>query len=115
MNDATPIAAHGCPRGLPTKVRCPFLPRAEECFPYVLFANGGSPAPDATPTAAPTAYVAPTPVPSTRVTITRAAHAADDEEAMPHYRRVRDEIRAFVETLPDVLNQTAERHGASAQ
>jgi len=26
-----------------------------------------------------------------------------DEEAMPHYRRVRDEIRAFVETLPAAL------------
>jgi len=34
---------------------------------------------EALPTAAPTAYVAPTPVPSTRVTITRAAHAADDD------------------------------------
>lgn len=27
-----------------------------------------------------------------------AAGAADENEAMPHYRRVRDEIRAFVET-----------------
>ena len=26
-----------------------------------------------------------------------------DEEAMPHYRRVRDEIRAFIESLPDSL------------
>lgn len=32
-----------------------------------------------------------------------AAHAPSDEEAMPHYRRVRDEIRAFVETLPGAL------------
>lgn len=29
-----------------------------------------------------------------------AATARSDEEAMTHYRRVRDEIRAFVETLP---------------
>jgi arsenate reductase len=31
-----------------------------------------------------------------------AAHAAHEEEALGHYRRVRDEIRAFVETLPTV-------------
>ncbi len=35
--------------------------------------------------------------------LAREAHAAGDEEAMPHYRRVRDEIRAWVETLPDSL------------
>ncbi len=29
-----------------------------------------------------------------------ARGAASDEEALPHYRRVRDEIRAFLETLP---------------
>ncbi len=29
-----------------------------------------------------------------------AAFATSDEEALTHYRRVRDEIRAFVETLP---------------
>jgi arsenate reductase len=29
-----------------------------------------------------------------------ARGARSDDEAMPHYRRVRDEIRAFVETLP---------------
>lgn len=29
-----------------------------------------------------------------------AAGAKDDEEAMPHYRRVRDEIRDFVTTIP---------------
>ena len=29
-----------------------------------------------------------------------AAGAASEDEAMPHYRRVRDEIRAFIETLP---------------
>lgn len=33
-----------------------------------------------------------------------AAGAATDEEAMDHYRRVRDEIRAFVETLPDAFS-----------
>ncbi len=32
-----------------------------------------------------------------------AADAATEEEAMAHYRRVRDEIRAFVETLPEAL------------
>ena len=32
-----------------------------------------------------------------------AAGATSDDEAMPHYRRVRDEIRAFVETLPGAL------------
>ena len=32
-----------------------------------------------------------------------AADARTDEAALPHYRRVRDEIRAFVETLPDSL------------
>ncbi len=34
-----------------------------------------------------------------------AANAKSDDEAMPHYRRVRDEIRAFVETIPSLLNQ----------
>jgi arsenate reductase len=32
-----------------------------------------------------------------------ARAAATEEEALRHYRRVRDEIRAFVETLPDAL------------
>lgn len=32
-----------------------------------------------------------------------AKGAASDDEAMPHYRRVRDEIRAWVETLPESL------------
>jgi len=32
-----------------------------------------------------------------------ARSAADEEEALEHYRRVRDEIRAFVETLPEAL------------
>ncbi len=34
-----------------------------------------------------------------------AAHTTSDDEALPHYRRVRDEIRAFVLTLPDLLTQ----------
>ncbi len=38
-----------------------------------------------------------------------ARDAADDEEAMSHYRRVRDEIRAFVETLPEGLSETSYR------
>ena len=32
-----------------------------------------------------------------------AANAKSDEEAMVHYRRVRDEIKAFVERLPGAL------------
>jgi hypothetical protein len=32
-----------------------------------------------------------------------AATAKDEEEAMFHYRRVRDEIKAFVEKLPESL------------
>jgi len=32
-----------------------------------------------------------------------AKDAKTQEEALGHYRRVRDEIRAFVETLPDSL------------
>lgn len=35
-----------------------------------------------------------------------AANAASDEEAMSHYRRVRDEIRAFIERLPEALAET---------
>jgi len=34
-----------------------------------------------------------------------AARAKDDEEAMEHYRRVRDEIRRFVEKLPGALEE----------
>ncbi len=33
----------------------------------------------------------------------RAQGARSEEEALVHYRRVRDEIRAFVETLPGAL------------
>jgi arsenate reductase len=34
-----------------------------------------------------------------------AAGAASEEEALAHYRRVRDEIRAYVETLPGALDR----------
>jgi arsenate reductase len=33
-----------------------------------------------------------------------AKGAADEEQALSHYRRIRDEIRAFVETLPEALD-----------
>jgi len=36
-----------------------------------------------------------------------AANARTEEEALQHYRRVRDEIRAFVDKLPDVLSSQA--------
>ncbi len=34
-----------------------------------------------------------------------AADAKTEEEALPHYQRVRDEIRAFITTLPELLTQ----------
>ena len=34
-----------------------------------------------------------------------AANARTEEEALGHYRRVRDEIKAFVESLPESLTQ----------
>jgi arsenate reductase len=37
-----------------------------------------------------------------------AKDAATDDEAMPHYRRVRDEIRRFVESLPVPLAARAD-------
>jgi arsenate reductase len=37
-----------------------------------------------------------------------AADAKTEEEALSHYRRVRDEIRAFVQGLPDSLQVRAE-------
>lgn len=42
-----------------------------------------------------------------------ARGAATDEEALPHYRRVRDEIRDFVRSLPAILERTGtnERKG----
>lgn len=38
-----------------------------------------------------------------------AAGARDDDEAMPHYRRVRDEIREFVRTIPSLFPEKAGR------
>jgi arsenate reductase len=35
-----------------------------------------------------------------------ARDAKSDDEAMPHYRRVRDEIRAFIQTIPESLRST---------
>jgi len=40
-----------------------------------------------------------------------ARGAASDDAAMVHYRRVRDEIRAFVETLPGALSPAAKTPG----
>ena len=36
-----------------------------------------------------------------------AREASSEEEALAHYRRVRDEIRAFVESLPVALERTS--------
>jgi arsenate reductase len=38
-----------------------------------------------------------------------AAGAPTEEQAVAHYRRVRDEIRAFVETLPERLDASRSR------
>ena len=47
--------------------------------------------------------------------LAREAAAATDEEAMPHYRRVRDEIRAFVTSvLPELLAGPSSRVDAAA-
>lgn len=35
-----------------------------------------------------------------------AKSATSEQEALDHYRRVRDEIRAFVERMPDALEQS---------
>jgi arsenate reductase len=44
-----------------------------------------------------------------------AAAETDEEAALEHYRRVRDEIRAFVRRMPDNLDQkTADRAGDTA-
>ncbi len=40
-----------------------------------------------------------------------AAGARSDDEAMPHYRRVRDEIRAFLERWDEVIGAVKPRHG----
>ena len=42
-----------------------------------------------------------------------AAGAATEEEALAHYRRVRDEIRSFVETLPELLDELRSDQGAN--
>ncbi|MBL7075839.1 MAG: arsenate reductase ArsC [Kiritimatiellae bacterium] len=38
-----------------------------------------------------------------------AANAATEEEALTHYRRVRDEIRTFIEALPETLTHQQPR------
>lgn len=38
-----------------------------------------------------------------------AVTARTEEEAMAHYRRVRDEIKAFVERLPGILSERQEQ------
>lgn len=43
-----------------------------------------------------------------------AKTAKTEEEALGHYRRVRDEIRAFVEALPGVLMAGDQEHRSSA-
>ena len=40
-----------------------------------------------------------------------ARNAASEEEALAPYRRVRDEIRSFVETLPESLEERTEPEG----
>ena len=42
-----------------------------------------------------------------------AKDAANEEEALKHYRRVRDEIRAFVETLPASLEREDQQRRAA--
>lgn len=44
-----------------------------------------------------------------------AADADGDDEALPHYRRVRDEIRAFIETLPELLDPAAADSAAGGE
>lgn len=39
-----------------------------------------------------------------------AKSAKNHEEALAHYRRVRDEIRAFILTLPDALTKNTDSH-----
>ena len=40
-----------------------------------------------------------------------AEAAASEEEALEHYRRVRDEIKAFVEDLPEALDRSTASSG----
>jgi arsenate reductase len=42
-----------------------------------------------------------------------AAGAGSEDEAMPHYRRVRDEIRAYIESLPGILSAGATDKGGA--
>jgi len=44
-----------------------------------------------------------------------ARNAPTQAEALAHYRRVRDEIRAFVESLPDVLTGQIATHSLAGQ
>ncbi len=44
-----------------------------------------------------------------------AKTARTDDEALGHYRRVRDEIRAFVQTLPEALSAPPERAAAGGE
>jgi arsenate reductase len=44
-----------------------------------------------------------------------AAKAKDEEEAMGHYRRIRDEIRTFVDSLPQALLEKGSGIDASQQ
>jgi arsenate reductase (thioredoxin) len=41
-----------------------------------------------------------------------ARDAKTEEEALAHYRRVRDEIKSFVQSLPDGLEQTQDARTA---
>ena len=43
-----------------------------------------------------------------------ASTASNDEDALGHYERVRDEIQAFVETLPGSLEELASTRDARA-
>ena len=43
-----------------------------------------------------------------------ARDSKSEEEALSHYRRVRDEIKAFVERLPGALEERARGRGARA-
>ncbi len=43
-----------------------------------------------------------------------ASTASSDEDAMGHYERVRDEIRAFVETLPGAFEELASKRDTQA-
>jgi len=44
-----------------------------------------------------------------------AKGAATEQDAMIHYRRVRDEIRAFIETLPQLVASTTSKPGGAEQ